>query len=184
MALIHHPVRNRNGETIASAVTNLDLHDIARAAKTFGAAGFFVITPVEDQQALTRRIVRHWVEGPAGVHNPDRREALSLVSVTATLSEALESIRGEHGERPLVVVTDAAPGGETKSVQFVNTSLDSGRAVLLAFGTAWGLGPEVLDEADAVLSPIRGPGAYNHLSVRSAVAIYLDRIARGGHPGP
>ena len=36
LALVHYPVVNRRGEVIVSALINLDLHDIARAAKTFG----------------------------------------------------------------------------------------------------------------------------------------------------
>ncbi|MCP4687771.1 MAG: RNA methyltransferase, partial [Desulfobacterales bacterium] len=31
LALLHYPVVNKNGEPVASAVTNLDLHDISRA---------------------------------------------------------------------------------------------------------------------------------------------------------
>jgi len=34
---------------------------------------------------------------------------------------------------------------------------------------------EVKDDSDYVLAPIEGKG-YNHLSVRSAVAIILDRL--------
>jgi hypothetical protein len=48
--------------------------------------------------------------------------------------------------------------------------------VLLVFGTGWGLAAPVVEEAHAVLEPIRGPGPWNHLSVRSACAIALDRL--------
>ena len=45
------------------------------------------------------------------------------------------------------------------------------------FGTGWGLHPEVLDKADAVMTPITGgDDGWNHLSVRSAVSITLDRF--------
>lgn len=169
-------MRNKKGETIASAVTNLDLHDIARAAKTFGLAGFFVVTPVADQKEMALRIVRHWTQGPAGEINPDRKEALSLIEITESLDEAISRIQQISGKRPLVAVTDAGNGPERKNVLAVNTVLESGLPVVLVFGTAWGLSQEVLDKADAVLSPIMGAGDYNHLSVRSAVAIYLDRI--------
>jgi len=50
------------------------------------------------------------------------------------------------------------------------------RPHVLLFGTGWGLAPAVLQEADAVLRPIRGRDAYNHLSVRCAAAILLDRL--------
>lgn len=169
-------MRNKFGETIASAVTNLDLHDMARAAKTFGLAGFFVVTPVSDQKEMVERIVRHWTQGPAGEINPDRKEALSLIEITESLDEATDLVRERYSQTPLVAVTDAGSGPERKNVEFVNTILKSGRPVVLVFGTAWGLSREVLDKADAVLSPIMGAGDYNHLSVRSAVAIYLDRL--------
>ena len=41
---------------IASAVTNLDLHDIARAARTYAVDGVYVVTPLEDQRALVERL--------------------------------------------------------------------------------------------------------------------------------
>ncbi len=49
IALIHFPVINKLGETIGSAVTNLDIHDIARAARTFGVDRYYIITPYADQ---------------------------------------------------------------------------------------------------------------------------------------
>ena len=48
--------------------------------------------------------------------------------------------------------------------------------ILLLFGTGWGLTVEVLGQADMVLEPIRGVGDYNHLSVRAAAAVILDRL--------
>ena len=61
------------------------------------------------------------------------------------------------------------------------------RPVLIVFGTGWGLAPEVLAEADLRLAaivrdPEVGPpdDGYNHLSVRSAAAIALDRLL-GSH---
>jgi hypothetical protein len=50
--------------------------------------------------------------------------------------------------------------------------------LLLLFGTGWGLTNEMLAECDFVLEPIAGLGknSYNHLSVRSAAAIILDRL--------
>ena len=47
---------------------------------------------------------------------------------------------------------------------------------LLVFGTGYGLSDEVLSRCEAQLEPIRGPGDYNHLSVRAAAAIALDRL--------
>ena len=50
------------------------------------------------------------------------------------------------------------------------------RPALMVLGTGWGLTEEVLAGCDARLPPVRGVGDYNHLSVRSACAILLDRV--------
>ena len=49
------------------------------------------------------------------------------------------------------------------------------RPVLLIFGTGQGLSPEIIKQCDYLLLPIDGFSEFNHLSVRSAVAIILDR---------
>ena len=58
VALTHYPVVNKKGNVIASALTNLDLHDISRAAKTYGLKSFFVVTPLEDQKELAPNSAR------------------------------------------------------------------------------------------------------------------------------
>jgi hypothetical protein len=88
VGLIHFPVYNKHQETIASAITPLDIHDFARLSKTYGIKGFFVVTPLEDQQALANRILRHWISGYGARYNRHRKEALSLVSVTSSLNMA------------------------------------------------------------------------------------------------
>jgi hypothetical protein len=45
LALLHYPMYNKRGEIITTSITNLDLHDISRAARTYGAEGFFVVHP-------------------------------------------------------------------------------------------------------------------------------------------
>jgi len=47
---------------------------------------------------------------------------------------------------------------------------------LLVLGTGYGLADEMLDRCDVLLEPIRGNDEYNHLSVRAAAAIILDRL--------
>jgi hypothetical protein len=176
VALVHHPVVNRREEVIASAVTNLDLHDIARAARTYGVRAFFVVTPVANQQRLAEGIVAHWTTGPGADFLPDRREALELVTVTDSVAAAAEAVCRIEGERPLVVATCSR--AQTGAVGFagLRARLAEGRAWVLLFGTAWGLAPAAIAAADAVLSPIEGVTGYNHLSVRSAAAIVLDRL--------
>ena len=176
LALLHHPVTNKSGEVVASAVTNLDLHDISRSARTFGVRRFYVVTPVTDQIALAKSIVEHWTQGPGARYNPQRQEALSLIRVTATLDDALDDAGAEAGARPQTVVTDAKELENAVSYQAFRNMAATGAPYMLLFGTAWGLTQDFVRQADMVLAPIRGHGAYNHLSVRSAAAIILDRI--------
>ncbi|MRR35929.1 RNA methyltransferase, partial [bacterium] len=63
IALLHHPVLDRGGRVITSAVTNADIHDIARSAKTYGVKRFFIVTPIADQADLVRAIIGHWTHG-------------------------------------------------------------------------------------------------------------------------
>lgn len=177
IALLHHPVKNKNGETIASAVTNLDLHDISRIAKTYGVAAFYVVTPLGDQKALVEKIVSHWIDGWGGKYNPDRREALRLVKVKDSLAQVIEDIKAEDGTDVKIIATCAAPKKQTLGcIDFRRRLRKTKNAHLLVFGTAWGLTDEFLDSADFVLEPINGNTGYNHLPVRAAVAIILDRI--------
>ena len=48
--------------------------------------------------------------------------------------------------------------------------------ILLLFGTGFGLTDEVMDMSYKIIEPIRGNTKYNHLSVRAAVSIILDRL--------
>jgi hypothetical protein len=50
---------------------------------------------------------------------------------------------------------------------------------VIIFGTGFSIAREIVQDADYQLKPIRGSIDYNHLSVRSAVAIYMDRINDG-----
>jgi hypothetical protein len=47
---------------------------------------------------------------------------------------------------------------------------------LVLFGTGWGLAEEIMERADYTLKPVSGYTDYNHLSVRSAAAIIMDRL--------
>jgi hypothetical protein len=179
VGLVHHPIYDKRKEVVATAVTNFDIHDIARCAKTFGAGGFFIITPLESQIQLTERIIRHWVEGTGSVYNPTRKESLSLVRVSRTIDEADRAISDLWQKEVKRVATGAS--AHPKGIDFgVLKKLlkDETTPYFILFGTGWGLTQEVKDGSDYVLAPIEGKG-YNHLSVRSAVAIVLDRLLGG-----
>jgi len=181
IALIHYPVLNRQGQKICSAITNLDIHDIARTSATYGVEAFFVVTPSKEQQDLAKRVMAHWVQGVGAKFNPDRKEAFLRVRLSSLLQDAIEEIaRDCDGERPLVLATSARridgciPWKDLKKILEKNGH----ECILLVFGTASGLHQECLQQADGVICPIEGGTRYNHLSVRSAVAITLDRISR------
>src|SRR4029079_5707170 len=41
VALLHHPVYDKNHAIVTTAVTNMDIHDISRSGRTYGIAGFY-----------------------------------------------------------------------------------------------------------------------------------------------
>jgi hypothetical protein len=176
VALIHYPVTNRNGVTIGSAVTNLDLHDIARAGKTYGVGTYWVITPFKEQQELAGQIVGHWTHGYGGSVNPGRSDALSIITICANFAEALSGATERFGGKPLVLATCAKEQDNTLEYSEIRKRIQQRVPVLLLFGTAWGLSPEILAMADGVLPPLHGSAGFNHLSVRSAASIILDRL--------
>jgi tRNA (guanine37-N1)-methyltransferase len=177
IGLIHYPVYNKSGEVIASAITNLDLHDLARLARTYGAQRLYVINPLIDQQELAGRIRDHWIGGHGAAYNRDRSEAMALLSVVPTLAQAIAEIRDKEGTTPILIATDAGNDkGKTVPYPFVREILMSDQAAIVLFGTAWGIARELIKEADYLLEPIRGVSGYNHLSVRTAAAITLDRL--------
>jgi hypothetical protein len=175
---VHHPVLDRQGLVVTTAVTNLDVHDISRSAHTFGVGDFFVIHPISAQRELVQRIRDHWVEGSGGRRIPDRKPAMEILRIVPTLDDAISALGGAE-----LWTTSAQRGdGDTLGPAEARERLGhEGPPVLLCFGTGWGLAPEVTSRAVARLSPIGSPRAdgYNHLSVRAAAAIYLDRLLGG-----
>ena len=182
VALMHYPVVNKNGDIIASAVTNLDLHDIARAAKTYGAKAFYVVTPLKDQQELVMRLLSHWITGAGTNCNKVRGEALELAKISENLDEVKTEIKKQTGRAPKTVVTSAKKNMRNISFDSLRQNLKEGNPYLLLFGTAWGFSEQFISDADHVLSPIMTNSDYNHLSVRSAVSVVLDRL-KGDYRG-
>jgi tRNA (guanine37-N1)-methyltransferase len=177
IGLLHYPVYNRRGEIIVSAITNLDLHDLARLARTYGARRFYVINPLTDQQDLARCICRHWVNGYGAQYNKDRQKAMSLISIVPTLESSMAEIRDSEGEIPALMATDAGKDkGKRVNYTLAREIVTSNKVVMILFGTAWGIAKELIIRADYLLEPIYGVSSYNHLSVRAAAAITLDRL--------
>lgn len=181
IGLIHSPILGRKGEIITTSVTNLDIHDIARTSRTFNYKKYFIVTPVKKQHDLVQGILDHWNTDVENSYNPDRTSALSFIELQNTFEDACAKIEEIEGKKPYVVATGAnfknADGNETELC--AKLSVDN-RPMFLIFGTGWGLHASITDKADYLLDPIFGNAddGYNHLSVRSAVAIYCDRLSR------
>ncbi len=172
VVLLHAPMRNRHGQEIVTAVTNMDIHDIARSARTFGCAGYYIVTPIDEQRDLVGRILGHWSKNP-GAH-PDRVEALGHVRVLASFKEVRDTI---GGELEVLLTSASKQEGSVSSEQMRARIFSPGPPLVIVFGTGWGVSSSFFPEVDTVLSPICGADeAYNHLSVRAAVAIVLDRL--------
>ncbi len=178
LALVHYPViRDRIGGVGATSVTPLNIHDLARAARTYGVAPLYVVTPLFSQQALVGRILAHYREGYGVAANPTRAEALRDVVLSGSINEALDDLNRRAKGPPAVVGTAARQG--PKSIDYPDLAAmmqEATRPWLLLFGTGSGLGPDAAAQCDFFLGPVRGPGEFNHLPVRSAVAIILDRL--------
>ncbi|HVN85326.1 MAG TPA: RNA methyltransferase [Candidatus Binatia bacterium] len=177
LALLHYPVVDKNGLIVTSAVTNMDVHDIARSARTYGAREFYVATPVKTLHALVAKIMEHWETGFGSTYNETRKDALGLVRLANDLDDVIVAIEHGAGVRPVVVVTSARPGPKRISFATLRHRLETtSEPRLLVFGTGWGLAPSIIARADEILEPVVGPSDYNHLSVRSAAAVILDRL--------
>lgn len=177
LALIHAPVYNKNMETVATSITNLDLHDIARSSTTYGIKRYYVVHPAEAQRQLAKRIMGFWQEGYGAEYNPNRQEAFAHVRIASDLAEVCAEIEAEQGKPSLKVATDARKYPNTVSYAQLRRDIETGdQPILLLFGTGWGLLKEDMAKMDQILEPVYGPTDYNHLSVRSAAAIILDRL--------
>jgi hypothetical protein len=132
---------------------------------------------MRSQRELAQMIFDHWSTGWGARYNPNRKEAISLVRIAPDLEGVLRDIEGEWGSLPKTVATSARIAHPDLDYPEMRDRIRQGRdAFLLLFGTGWGLVGEDIDAADYRLRPIRGQGEFNHLSVRSAVSIILDRI--------
>jgi len=176
LGLVHYPIYNKHRETICTSICNLDIHDIARSARTFGVKKYYLITPEPSQQQLVARICGFWAQNPALMYNPDRSEALEIVECKDSIMDIVNTITTQEETRPQVITTTARTMASQMSFDEARTLLKSEHPVLILFGTGHGLLDDVHYSADHILCPIQGCGEYNHLSVRSAVAIVLDRL--------
>ncbi len=162
---------------MTTSITNLDVHDISRTCMTYGITQYHVINPLKSMHDLFERITGFWQSNVARKYNADRSDALQILKFMKSVDDSIAEITKQEGIEPIIVTTTAikrdAQIGFGQLKQIVETG---DKPVLLIFGTGNGLANEIHQSADYVLEPIYGTNNYNHLSVRSAVAIILDRI--------
>ena len=182
LVLLHHPVTNRAGELITTSVTNLDIHDLARSARTYEMDHYYLVTPVVEQQEMAGRILSHWGKGRSFEWHPDRAEALSRIQVVSLFQEVKEDLARRYPGLPLeLAMPDARPLKDQKTYAEVRTrwEQETPGVKVIVLGTGWGIADAFFSEVHTFLGPIHGPlgaSGYNHLSVRAAGAVILDRL--------
>ena len=183
VALVHFPVYNKARQIVATSLTTLNLHDLARVTVTYGVGGLFVVTPLQRQQELAKHVIDHWTQGYGAVYNPTRAKALQTLDVVDDLEAVERYIVRRCGVVPRYVATDARRFARSISYATLRRKLrEPGAVFLLLLGTGWGLSEALIARCDYVLDPIYGPTGYNHLPVRVAAGIMLDRLVGVSEP--
>ena len=161
-----------------TSVTSLDIHDIARACATYGIKNYFIVTPLADQRTIVRTLLDFWQGGPGVTYNNHRHEAVSRVILDETLENVCAFIQEREQKAPILIATAARQGDDQDALITYHDQEKvwaHDRPVLLVLGTGRGLSPEIMQRCDYRLVPVEGYSSFNHLSVRSAAAIVLDR---------
>lgn len=177
ICVLHYPAVNKEGRWVCTSFTTLDFHDIARPARTYELAAYYIVQPLEAQQFIIEQQLKYWTEGFGATFNPRRSMAGSMVRIASSLTEVIEQINKEKGVYPKLIATSAKIYPQTVSYSRMREIIDKREDVfLILLGTGWGMPSELVESCDYVLEPILGAGNYNHLSVRNAAAIIMDRL--------
>ncbi len=177
MCLMHTEVYVGDKEPGNTSVTSLDMHDIARSSRTYGIKNYFLVTPLQDQRKIIKTLLAFWQKGAGIEYNKSRHEAVNRVRVSESFAEVVAAIEEKEGKKPIILGTSARVGDSKQLLSFFDQQkvFNKERPVLIVLGTGQGLTDEFLQQCDYILSPIEGFSDYNHLSVRSAGAVILDR---------
>ncbi len=183
VVLMHDEIMLPGNKEGTTSITSLDIHDIARSARTYGLKRYFLVTPLQDQQKIGQKLLDFWRADVGIAYNPHRHEALEHVEILKSLDEVVNAIERIEGKKPLIIATSAKKG-ENNMISYNQQGViwKQQRPVLLVLGTGRGLAPAVIKRSDYLLVPIEGFTDFNHLSVRSAAAIIFDRWL-GLNPG-
>lgn len=177
VALLHEQMVDKQGKFVTTSLTLNDIQDLARSVRSYGAKELFIAHPSAALRKLARRVELHWEQGFGATYNPTRKEALSTVRIVSSLDEALIHIERDTGSLPQLIATSAREGGKRIDFQNLRKLIEQGKThYLLMLGSGWGMSEELLARADLFLEPIRTSSDFNHLSVRAAGAILLDRL--------
>ncbi|RLJ71369.1 hypothetical protein BCF55_1671 [Hydrogenivirga caldilitoris] len=177
IALVHYPAMDKEGKLIVTSFTTMDLHDIARPARAYEVRSFYIVQPIDAQRLVIKRQIDYWLSEEGRAANPTRYEIVQLVRLKYTLEEVVEDIERERGKKPILVGTDARKYHKTIGYAELKREIeDREREFLIVFGTGYGLPPDLMRTFEYILEPVYGAGDWNHLSVRNAVAIILDRL--------
>lgn len=182
VGLVHHPIVDKSGKIVATNVTNLDVHDIARACRVYGIDNYFIINPMKEQLMFVARLLDFWRTGTGHKYNHMRRTALVNVKTAESVRDAVKQCPPET--RVIGTSARAAQHAENLKLDLIGFKTLRERLEteethhLLLFGTGFGMAEEVFRQCHGVLEPLKGrpPQDYRHLSVRSAVSICLDRL--------
>jgi len=163
---------------VTTALTNFDVHDLARSVMTYGLAALHIVTPVTSQRDKAEHIAALWMADEAGEH---RAQALRRVRTQPSIEATIDAIASEHGRAPIVVATSARQGAFASAARRTSDELVAEASadpapLLILLGTGWGLAEPLIPSVTRVLAPIDGGSGWNHLSVRSAGAVILDRL--------
>jgi len=176
--LIHHPVLDRQGETVTTAITNLDLHDLCRTSRCYGLGDLFIAHPVVAQRELASRVRAHWTTGSGARRIPERRPAIEILRIVESLDAALDALGGSNAVELWATSARRSPQPRLDYHQAGDRLASPGPTVLIMLGTGWGLADQISQRAHFQLAPIESvqKHGYNHLSVRAAAAITFDRL--------
>ncbi len=189
LAVMHTQIVLKGGTVGESSIASLDIHDVARSCATYGIENFFIVSPLKDQRSILDTFLGFWRSQEGMEYNQSRFKSMQIVEPVSSLDAVIEAIRTKEGKEPLLIATSAKRHENVPSIDYHSQSMvwDHDRPVLFIFGTGQGLADVVLNRCDYLLLPLYGLSDYNHLSVRAAVSIILDRwvgLDARVEPGP
>ncbi len=177
LVLMHDQINlGTTGRVGTTSIMSIDIHDIARSCKTYGIKKFYLVSPLKDQQEMVARFLSFWhKEGPE--YRADRHSAINLVAVKDSLDQVVADIQEQEDREPTLIATSAQSMPTTKQITFHDQSTvwQEKKPLLFVLGTGNGLATSLIEQCEYGLIPIEGIPDFNHLSVRSAAGIILDR---------